>query len=839
MQVTELTQSSGILLKVIQYYGIKQSQNRKYLCPFHKENTASFMTYKDSTKYKCFGCGEQGDSIDFIQKIENMSFKEASEKLANISGNFINSDKKAPVLPNVSESPVKKIHIRKIGDFDKDNRFIRIPKEDIIIRDVSAYDKPEIDRMNKKLTLDNIKSMSVKISEIPYGFAFPDENDHNQLIYNPEKKDISLHLEGRTDWMTAGELDLQKHFSLISEHNKTSKIFLEPGTEHVFILDSDDSEDQKIKCIKSDLKNNKVKFVGLPKDYKDLSDLYALGNYDINRILSLINSVNYYKPEIESDVIEVDGSYYIKLSKGNLKRITNFTMELVCRYSTEVEKNNSVSMRQVRLKYKNKVKIKNLTDTQWVDFNKFRIALAGEGEFNFIGNKNDFEIFRMYMIEKYPDREIIAPVHLGKIDDDTWLFENGVMVKNEFYRNNEEKITYIKSEVGYAVIEQDDTLKINATEIDMKKTFLDFYQLYGDIAYKMIGYSIASLFKDKITDKFGCFPLMFFSGKSESGKSRASDLMASLVGCGALQPFNYSSTSKGLYRYLERYKNLIVRINEYNSSDDKQDQFLMSLYDNEGYIRARTDNTLKTIKTEVNSGVIVMSEVLPNREAVINRTINCNFNNVEKQSGLFNDLYTRKDELSNFLLQIVSRMDFREINRSINTLREELYRQLPGCERRIIDNYSIIFGALLEFFRVFGFEESVNPFHYNCISEIKERIKKDVLKVKELSRDTSSINIFFDHLKFLHEKKTLSSYLYVHNESLIINLRQCYYAVKENDNKTSKEIRMSKNDVKVYIEEAFHVKYSKSLYRPSDQSKTGGYKIPLTELEKIGVYFNE
>ncbi len=47
------------------------------LCPFHTEKTPSFSVNEDKGVYHCFGCGECGDVITFIQKIEGLSFKEA------------------------------------------------------------------------------------------------------------------------------------------------------------------------------------------------------------------------------------------------------------------------------------------------------------------------------------------------------------------------------------------------------------------------------------------------------------------------------------------------------------------------------------------------------------------------------------------------------------------------------------------------------------------------------------------------------------------------------------------------------------------------------------------
>lgn len=49
------------------------------LCPFHDEKTPSFIVSDEA--YHCFGCGEHGDVVDFIQKIDGCDFKEAVKKL--------------------------------------------------------------------------------------------------------------------------------------------------------------------------------------------------------------------------------------------------------------------------------------------------------------------------------------------------------------------------------------------------------------------------------------------------------------------------------------------------------------------------------------------------------------------------------------------------------------------------------------------------------------------------------------------------------------------------------------------------------------------------------------
>jgi len=49
-------------------------------CPFHEEKTPSFCVNADNTA-KCFSCGFFGDSIEVVQKMNNMDFIEAVKYL--------------------------------------------------------------------------------------------------------------------------------------------------------------------------------------------------------------------------------------------------------------------------------------------------------------------------------------------------------------------------------------------------------------------------------------------------------------------------------------------------------------------------------------------------------------------------------------------------------------------------------------------------------------------------------------------------------------------------------------------------------------------------------------
>jgi DNA primase len=58
----------------------------KGLCPFHDERTPSFHVRPPAGLWHCFGCGEGGDVISFLQKIDGLGFTEAVEHLAGRVG---------------------------------------------------------------------------------------------------------------------------------------------------------------------------------------------------------------------------------------------------------------------------------------------------------------------------------------------------------------------------------------------------------------------------------------------------------------------------------------------------------------------------------------------------------------------------------------------------------------------------------------------------------------------------------------------------------------------------------------------------------------------------------
>ena len=81
--VFEAVKQSVSTREAAELYGIKVKRNGMACCPFHDDKNPSM---KVDQRFHCFGCGEDGDVIDFTAKLFDLSPKEAAEKLAQDFG---------------------------------------------------------------------------------------------------------------------------------------------------------------------------------------------------------------------------------------------------------------------------------------------------------------------------------------------------------------------------------------------------------------------------------------------------------------------------------------------------------------------------------------------------------------------------------------------------------------------------------------------------------------------------------------------------------------------------------------------------------------------------------
>ena len=144
------------------------------------------------------------------------------------------------------------------------------PTKDDILRINSIYEK--------RLSKYSLSKAKVEVCELNGWFCLAYkyyENKNKQMIYNPNKiKDRVLHFEGRSDWLSAIELELYDQYSLVSEFNATNKVMINDNDSVVrlFVIDNDvDVKDFKNR-IHCKSKKSLIHYLKVPEEYNDFAE---------------------------------------------------------------------------------------------------------------------------------------------------------------------------------------------------------------------------------------------------------------------------------------------------------------------------------------------------------------------------------------------------------------------------------------------------------------------------------------------------------------------------------------------------------------------------------------
>ena len=114
--VKEIKARLDVFSIISRYVTLTQSgAGFKGKCPFHKDDTPSMTVSVEKGLWHCFGCGEGGDVIGFVMKIERLSFIEAVRRLAEEVGMSFDAtedgarDELRSIMAEVANSFVKNL----------------------------------------------------------------------------------------------------------------------------------------------------------------------------------------------------------------------------------------------------------------------------------------------------------------------------------------------------------------------------------------------------------------------------------------------------------------------------------------------------------------------------------------------------------------------------------------------------------------------------------------------------------------------------------------------------------------------------------------------------------
>lgn len=187
--VQEVIAANNIVDVVSSYVNLKRRGNTYFsVCPFHREKTPSFAVSADKQVYHCFGCGEGGNVIGFIMRVENLGFREALEFLAD------RAKLELPVT-NLNDEGLSQDEL-KMREFHKNQMYE-------INREAGRFFYSNIEKSEKAKEYINKRSLDKStVVKFGLGFALSDNGLVQYLLEKGFKEEdiLATGLAGKNDY---------------------------------------------------------------------------------------------------------------------------------------------------------------------------------------------------------------------------------------------------------------------------------------------------------------------------------------------------------------------------------------------------------------------------------------------------------------------------------------------------------------------------------------------------------------------------------------------------------------------------------------------------------------
>ena len=346
---------------VSKYVDLKRSSRTlKGLCPFYPENTPSFVVYPEEQTFKCY-CGScaglsGGDIFTFLMRLENIGFKDALFKCAEISGVDINFQEK------IKPQPKKDIYqaLEAASNYFRNSLESRYGSDGIKYLEQRGINRQQIEEFGLGLSLggintlvDHLKKVGVKgVSAVESGLVqkWPDGTWHDFFI---ERLTIEIKDENNTlVGFGARSLDnkLPKYINTpqTSLFNKSNILFglniakdyirneciIVEGYMDVFAAHSEDFRNV-VACMGTSVTKEQLELISKYTDKVILcldSDI-AGRRASVNNLIKLINSdINFTNIKLEIEIASItegkDPDELIRNNPADWKKVIESSVPL-------------------------------------------------------------------------------------------------------------------------------------------------------------------------------------------------------------------------------------------------------------------------------------------------------------------------------------------------------------------------------------------------------------------------------------------------------------------------------------------------------------------------------
>ncbi len=312
--IENVKMANDIVDVVSNYVTLKRSGGSYFgLCPFHREKTGSFSVSPDKQIFHCFGCGEGGDVIKFVMKIENLTYPDAIQFLA---------ERANIVLPT--------------QNYGNDN----LSREELYIREENRKELYQINRMagiffyhnieKSKLAKDYIKKRQIDaktVAKFGLGFAL-DDNGLYKFLSSKGFKEENMIATGLIGKSENGNLyDKFKNRFMFPIFDIMNRVIAFGGRT---LLDEKTMKEQRV-----------PKYVNSPENliYTKGKHLYGLNiarksNEKMKRILVVEGYMDVISPH-QSGVSNVVASLGTALTESQGRLLRKYADEVILSYDSD------------------------------------------------------------------------------------------------------------------------------------------------------------------------------------------------------------------------------------------------------------------------------------------------------------------------------------------------------------------------------------------------------------------------------------------------------------------------------------------------------------------------
>lgn len=279
---------------------------------------------------------------------------------------------------------------------------------------------------------------------------------------------------------------------------------------------------------------------------------------------------------------EEKGIYKFKDPRGNISRLSNFTLILEDRIFHEESFNYKCTLLNSEGERTEEVMFDKKSRS---NLNAFKEMIAGAGPYYFYGGPNELSYMWEFIDRNQTSEKTIYVQGVGWIKkQNMFLFGNGAIRNNKPYQANEKGLinvegTNYKSFGVYVyggelpeINFQDDYTPEFAAEVARNFQMLVDTAPTDQVDYKgllFLGFLPAVLYSHYIVDYLRMFPFPFWYGTPGTGKSASIELMMNLIGySGTAEPFA-ELTSPGFCQAMEQVSSLIYWTTEYKAEKFK------------------------------------------------------------------------------------------------------------------------------------------------------------------------------------------------------------------------------------------------------------------------------